>query len=206
MSPRPAIDHVRKPQILDAAAQVITERGLAATRISDVAERAGTSPAAVVYWFETREQLLTAALIADEEDFAARLGRRLDGAATATEKLRLLIEATVAESRLVLWVELWARSLHDPAAARERLRRDDQWRALLAEVVCAGRAGGEFDADVDPGLAALALASMMDGLSVQATLEDPSFTEEAMSSILLDQAEAMLGASLRAGSEAEAAA
>lgn len=197
VSPRPAIDHVRKPQILDAAAAVISERGLANTRIADVAERAGTSPAAVVYWFETRERLLTAALIADEEDFAARLGARLDAAPTATGRLLLLIAATVAESRLELWVELWARSLHDPEAARERLRRDDQWRALLAEVVCAGRATGEFDAGVDPGRAALSLAALMDGLSVQATLDDPSFTEEAMSSILVEHAEAVLGTSLR---------
>jgi hypothetical protein len=46
----------------------------------------------------------------------------------------------------------------------------------------------------------------MDGLSVQATLEDPSFTEEAMASVLLDHAEAVLGASLREGPRAEAAA
>ena len=116
MSPRPAIDHVRKPQILDAAAEVIIERGLSNTRIADVAGRAGTSAAAVLYWFETREQLLTAALIADEEDFAERIGERLDSASGATEKLRLLIEATVAESRIVLWVELWARSLHERCA------------------------------------------------------------------------------------------
>ena len=65
MSPRPAIDHIRKPQILRAAAEVITERGLTATRIADIAERAGTSPPAVLYWFESREQLLTEALTAD---------------------------------------------------------------------------------------------------------------------------------------------
>ncbi|GIK77601.1 MAG: TetR family transcriptional regulator [Acidobacteria bacterium] len=199
VSPRPAIDHVRKPQILEAAAAVIIERGLTATRISDVAERAGTSPAAVLYWFETRERLLTAALIADEEDFAERVGERLDRAATATEKLRLLIEATAAESRIDLWVELWARSLHDPVAARDRLRRDDQWRGLLAEVISAGRAAGEFDASVDPDRAALSLAALMDGLSVQATLEDPGLTEEAMASILLDHAEAVVGSSLRIG-------
>ena len=43
MSPRPQIDHIRKPQLLAAAAEVIAERGFAATRIADVAERAGTS-------------------------------------------------------------------------------------------------------------------------------------------------------------------
>ena len=47
MSPRPQIDHIRRPQILEAAVEVICERGLRNTRIADVAERAGTSPSAV---------------------------------------------------------------------------------------------------------------------------------------------------------------
>ena len=58
MSPRPQIDHIRKPQLLAAAAEVISERGVEATRIADVAERAGTSPAAVLYWFESRDELV----------------------------------------------------------------------------------------------------------------------------------------------------
>ena len=66
MSPRPQIDHVRRPQILAAAAKVIAERGLAGTRISDVAKRAKTSSPAVLYWFNSKEELLTAALIEDE--------------------------------------------------------------------------------------------------------------------------------------------
>jgi len=49
MSPRPQIDHIRKPQLLGAAAEVISERGVEGTRIADVAERAGTSPPAVLY-------------------------------------------------------------------------------------------------------------------------------------------------------------
>ena len=35
MSPRPSIDHIRRPQILAAAAEVIAERGVAGTRIAD---------------------------------------------------------------------------------------------------------------------------------------------------------------------------
>ena len=42
MTPRPAIDHIRRPQILRAAAEVITERGLSATRIADVAAQGGS--------------------------------------------------------------------------------------------------------------------------------------------------------------------
>ena len=54
MSPRPQIEHIRRPQLLDAAAGVIAERGIASTRIADVAERAGTSPPAVLYWSRRR--------------------------------------------------------------------------------------------------------------------------------------------------------
>ena len=46
---------------------MIAERGVAATRIADVAERAGTSPPAVLYWFETQDELLAEALTLDEE-------------------------------------------------------------------------------------------------------------------------------------------
>ena len=66
MSPRPQIDHIRRPQILGAAAEVIAERGLGSTRIVDVADRAGTSPPAILYWFDSKEELLSEALT-DEE-------------------------------------------------------------------------------------------------------------------------------------------
>src|SRR5258708_28478020 len=52
----------RREQMLQAALEVIAERGYAETRIADVAERAGTSPALVIYYFKTRDQLLTEAL------------------------------------------------------------------------------------------------------------------------------------------------
>ena len=196
MSPRPAIEHIRKPQILDAAAQVITERGLGGTRIADVAKRVGTSAPAVLYWFESREELLNEALIADEEAFAERISGVLAGDGTAAEKLRRLIEATVGDSDISLWVELWARSLHDPAAAAARLRLDNAWRGMLADLIAAGRAAGEFEQGADPAQAALSLGSLMDGLGVQMTLRDPAVTPAGMLAIVIGHAESLLGAKL----------
>ena len=48
--------------MLRAALEVIVERGYAETRIADIAERTGTSPALVIYYFKTRDQLLTEAI------------------------------------------------------------------------------------------------------------------------------------------------
>ena len=52
----------RREQMLRAAIAVIEERGFPETRIADVAARAGTSPALVIYYFKTKDQLLTEAL------------------------------------------------------------------------------------------------------------------------------------------------
>ena len=56
---------------LRAALEVIVERGYADTRIADVAERTGTSPALVIYYFKTRDQLLTEAIRYSEDAWYA---------------------------------------------------------------------------------------------------------------------------------------
>ena len=58
MSPRPKVDHLRKPQIVAAAAEVIYERGLLDARIGDIAKRAGTSAPTILYYFESKDRLL----------------------------------------------------------------------------------------------------------------------------------------------------
>lgn len=196
MSPRPAIDHIRKPQILQAAGEVITERGLAATRIADVAERAGTSPAAVLYWFGSREELLTAALVADEQRFAEDLGARLARVEGARARLRLLIERTAAEPDISLWIELWARSRHDSTAAEDRRRLDRNWVELIASLIVAGQAEGSVSERLDAQESAVLIASMLDGLAVQATLDRDEMPYLRMKEMALRAAEAILGASL----------
>lgn len=196
MSPRPQIDHIRRPQILDAAAEVIAERGIAATRIADVAERAGTSAPAVLYWFETKEDLLTEALAHEEERFREQLVERLEGH-DAPERLALLIDASCGGSDWNLWLELWTRALHDPEARRVRLELDRRWRMELIATVATGISAGEF-ADVDALGVGAVLAAFLDGLAVQVALNDPEMPVERMSSMARGMAERLLGCSLPA--------
>lgn len=197
MSPRPAIDHIRRPQILKAAAEVITERGFAGTRIADVAERAGTSAPAVLYWFESRERLLTEALTADEGAFEQALDERLAGLDSSRAKLLAILEASSSDGDLSLWIELWARSLHDPVSGGERRRLDREWRERIAVVVTAGQRSGEFGADIDAAGFALKLAALIDGLGVQATLGDPDVSVPRMLEACCEFAELELGVQLR---------
>ena len=136
MSPRPTLGHLRRPAILAAAAEVISERGVTRTRIADVAERAGTSAPGVLYWFESRDQLLAEALTYADDRFYDDLAGELERTESARDRLRILIERWPADGdgEAVLWMELWVRALHDPELAAIRQRLDRRWRAVLADV------------------------------------------------------------------------
>jgi AcrR family transcriptional regulator len=197
LSPRPQIDHIRKPQLLAAAAEVIGERGFGSTRVADVAERAGTSPPAVIYWFGSKDELLTSALTFDEDRFDGVVTERLAGLEHPRDRLRALIEACAAEYDCRLWIELWGRALRDQGAAVARQRLDDRWRDRIAEVVRAGQELGEFAGEDGEDVAAI-IASLLDGLAVQATLGDSGITPERMRDLAFSAAEPLLDCELGA--------
>ena len=146
MSPRPTTGHVRRPAILKAAAEVIAERGVIDMRIADVAERAGTSAPGVLYWFATKDELLSEALAFADERFYAELNGQLEELDGARARLARLVELWPAEGddETVLWMELWVRALRDPAVNATRAELDARWRAAIADVVRDGQAAGEF--------------------------------------------------------------
>jgi len=179
VSPRPSTAHVRRPAILGAAAEVISERGVQNTRISDVAERAGTSAPGVLYWFASKDELLAEALTFSDDRFYERLTDELAGFETATDRLTRLVELWPADGdgETVLWMELWVRSLRDPKLARTRERLDRRWRDALADVIREGQASGEFGGD-DADDLALLLGALMDGYAIQLALGDPAVTTD----------------------------
>jgi AcrR family transcriptional regulator len=179
MSPRPSTAHVRRPAILTAAAEVISERGVQNTRISDVAERAGTSAPGVLYWFASKDELLAEALTFSDDRFYATLTQELEGLDSATARLTRLVELwpSDGDGETVLWMELWVRSLRDPKLAETRERLDGRWRAALADVIREGQSSGEFGGD-DADDLALLLGALMDGYAIQLALGDPAVTTD----------------------------
>ena len=147
MSPRPTLAHVRRPAILTAAAQVIAERGVIGTRISDVAERASTSAPNVLYWFASKDELLGEALEFADDRFYAELEEELERLDSARARLERIIELWPADGdyETVLWMELWLHALRDPGSRETRERLDRRWRETIAGVVREGQASGEFE-------------------------------------------------------------
>lgn len=184
---------------------MIAERGVAATRIADVAERSGVSPPAVLYWFDSKEQLLAEALVADDERFYAELGERLKPATSARERLTLLIAAAADGSHdFALWMELWVWALRDPGLRQARERFDARWRGEIEAIVRDGQRAGEFGA-VDPAEAALAIAALIDGLTVQVALGDPEISARRLAQTATASAERLLECELAVVGEGDRA-
>jgi AcrR family transcriptional regulator len=174
---------------------VIAERGVAGTRLADVAERIGVSPPAVLYWFDSKEQLLAEALVADEDRFYHALGMRLAELSDPAECIALLISAAAGGAgEFALWLELWAWSLRDEGLGEARERLDHRWRCEIERIVRDGQAAGVFGT-VEAADAALALASLLDGLTVQVRLGE-TISPERMVEIAALVAERLLDCEL----------
>jgi AcrR family transcriptional regulator len=201
MSPRRQLSAARRRQILEAAVAVVCERGLCDTRIADVAERAGTSPALVIYYFDTRDRLLAQALAFSEEQFYEESARDLATIPSAREQLVHLLRQSCATGSYndlewrdgwLLWLDLWARAPRDPEVARDRQQLDRRWRETIAGVVRRGQEQGEFG-PVDPGDFSLRLAALIDGLAIQVVLGDPEVSPARMLDLCMVSAASELG-------------
>lgn len=184
MSPRPKVEHLRKPQIISAAAEVLYERGLFDTRIGDIAERAGTSAPTILYYFESKDRLLEEAVDQTDRDFYERLTKGQARQESPADKLVHLVEETSLGpgglSDWTLWMEMWVRARRDPAVRDAYFSLDRRQRKLIADIVREGQQAGQFDRDADADEFALALSGLMDGLGVQVTLGQPDVTAERM--------------------------
>jgi AcrR family transcriptional regulator len=175
---RPGSADQRREQMLQAALEVIIERGYPDTRITDVAERAGASPALVIYYFKTRDQLLTEALRYSEDNWYASGTRRMAAIASGAGRLEEIVamtclpeEDTDAVGSWLVWLDLWAQSPRNAGVAAVRQKFDERWRETIRSIVLTGQETGEFAA-VDADDFAVTLSALLDGFAVTIALDD----------------------------------
>ena len=127
-----------------------------------------------------------------EVEFHDRYTVRIERAATASEQLRILIEAMLHHYDWSLWMELCVLALRDSAAAAERDRMDRRWRAMLRKVIRDGQQAGEFAAgDADETM--FVLAALLDGLAPLLAMKARGVTKQRVERTWLAEAARLLG-------------
>lgn len=199
VSPRPSLTDTRRHDILMATTRAIAERGLCDTRIADVARIIDASPALILYYFPSKEALLTEALIYSDRLFYESVNDKLEEAGSAEDRLVVLIEETCPKptgpsgvpDSWTLWPATWELARHDPALAAARARLDEAWRAKIAAIVDEGVADGEF-VDIDSKAFSIQLAALLDGLAIEVMLGDPTVDASRMSELARSFARSVL--------------
>jgi AcrR family transcriptional regulator len=194
------VPDARRDQMLRAAAELIGERGFSETRIADVARRSGASPALVIYYFGTKDHLLTEALRYSEDTFYQAVSAQLERLPTARQRLELLVRLTCipqgdgeVPGAWGLWFDLWAQAFRHPEVAKDRIELDQRWRDTVSTVIREGQGTGEVPADVDIETFTLTFAALLDGLSIQVALLDPTVDPDRAFALAMGYAARELG-------------
>ena len=152
-------------RILDAAIEVIAEKGLARTRISDIASRAGVADGTIYLYFKNKNHILRSAIDSAFAQFSARVSVALSSAHSPVEQLAIiaLLHLQTLSSRrsfaVILQTEVRqsarfiAEFTHDALSSYINLVRD---------VIRRGQADGVIRRQISDRVAALCFFGALD--------------------------------------------
>ena len=161
----------RRAEILETTCEVVIERGFAATRIADVANKLGVSTGLIHYHFDNKQMLLAEAFKYAARQDMARMESEIAGAHSALAKLDRIFKLYAPEREdydWMLWIDSWGEALRNPSMQSISQELDIQSKDQLEAIIREGVASGEFQCP-DPTGSAWRLSALVDGLAVQVT-------------------------------------
>lgn len=140
----------RERLIVQAAAEMLVERGYHDMAIDEIAARVGISKGTVYLHFASKEDLVLALLDRGMRDFVQRLSQVLDAPGSPREKLRRIFERVYGASALrfqmlhaVFQDSTLMGRLHEKRQSHEEIWDEPMRR--IGELFEAGKASGDFD-------------------------------------------------------------
>lgn len=146
-------------RILDAAAQVLSTKGYAGMRLSDVARVAELQAPAIYYYFSSREALIEEVMWVGLADMRRFLVEALDAAppdATALDKILVAVEAHLRHELAIS--DYTTAAIRNAGQLPEQIRgrhdsEEKQYGAVWRDLFKRAAEDGELRADLDPYLA-----------------------------------------------------
>lgn len=161
----------RREQIVGAARTAIVQRGLATISLRDIAAAAEVSMGTVTYHFSSIDEILSAVVIAESEQFYGEVIDAADAEPDPFRALELMVtpmfrDSPDVEAHWRIWSDYWATVARRPEIAEAYATRIRSWQGCCERIVARGVDAGTFR-EVDPKATALKLAAYSDGLGTQ---------------------------------------
>ena len=186
----------RRAQVLEQVVEVLSERGYAATRFTDVAKASGVAVSTLQSYFGSREDMLVEALqnatsgevtalvelAAEFEDPWQQLVALVDrGLSTPVPTWRMLME-------------FWTAAAHDAELRAHAAVLAEQYRQPFMETVQRGVQAGSFSLRFEATAVVDVAVAAMDGLLYPLVLGHRSSADPDYRSVVLAQLAFVLGA------------
>ena len=144
-----------RERILDAAAYVLSRKGYAGARLTDIAEQADIQAPAIYYYYPSREDLIEEVMWAGVARMREHLRRTLDELPADLSPMDRIAAAVEAHLRHILEIsDYTTAAIRNAGQLPERIRRrqldeqnkyGDLWRQLINDA----KAAGVLRADLD---------------------------------------------------------
>ena len=165
-----------KTALLDAAKQLVGERGYAGTSVRELAAAAGTNIAAVNYHFGSREKLLNQAVLEyflEWSDRVTEVDVEPDAeplAQLAARARPMIDDLPAAQPAFVVFLEALLQARRSPELHRQLAEHYSEQRRRAMQSIAASNSGRELPPRFQEVLASYILA-VVDGLQLQALLD-----------------------------------
>jgi AcrR family transcriptional regulator len=166
---RTFIETARRAQIVPAAIDTLAELGYGQASLARIAERAGTSKGVIIYHFGSKDDLVREVVTELSAKGRAYMVPRLEAESTGPGMLRTYIEANLAfirENRshvaAVVEIALNARSADGHPLYDMSVR--EEGAEALRQLLGYFQGTGEFRADFDPAVMAMAIRATLDAV------------------------------------------
>lgn len=169
----------RKEQIIKATCQCIVEKGYSAATTQDIADRTGLSKGMIHYYFNTKENLLIAAMENLVNQWDRVISEKINGIKDPKKAIYGLLDACVeiAQDGLSydMLVKFWAEMGQKKAFEELNANFYSHYRGMIKGIIEGGIDQGKFR-KVDSYLLATIIISIIDGLALQWLFEKDAFS------------------------------
>lgn len=162
----------RRQELVQAAYQLIAEKGFEGFRTREVADKVGIHHATLHHHFATKEALVQAVVDQIVQELVHTHAPSRVEPDTALGELQnhftdLLFQMEQCPERFTVLNELLLRARHDPAIAKILKANDLAWHAFLVELLERGSAQGVLQASLDLQSAAQIMMALIKGFTLQ---------------------------------------
>ncbi|MGY4541408.1 AcrR family transcriptional regulator [Arthrobacter sp. UYNi723] len=179
----------RRNAILEAAWQLIAERGYHHVRVQDVARICGTSTGTIHYYFPGKDDVLREALRYCVDQAFTRQGLVLRQIDNAHKRMLALIEMQLpvgvqVRNEWSIWLQFWSETALNPALRPVHNDFYSRWMDAVISIVKRGQRQGIYR-DVDPVQFARLLSSATDGAAIKILTGAPDMSIDVMRTMLV---------------------